>query len=101
MVGSTRCRRIQPDNPGLQVEFIHLIKNSSEARDSTDILVIHGSTGIIVETNGKGELPLSSLFSLRAHACDITRSHFVMSGHLNRASRSSLVNKTGHDEIVP
>jgi hypothetical protein len=50
--------------------FIELISTEkiTEVRDSTDIPVIHGSTAIIVETNAKGEHPLSSLFSPREHA---------------------------------
>ena len=45
------------------IETTQTLKYFYETRDSTDIPVIHGSTAIIVETNSKGEPPLSSLYS--------------------------------------
>jgi hypothetical protein len=48
------------------VEFIKIIEQITEVRDSTDIPVIDCSTAIIVETNTKGEPPLSALIYLHA-----------------------------------
>jgi hypothetical protein len=50
------------------IELGQIFEKIIEVRDSTDIPLIHEFTAIIVETNAKGEPPLSSLFSPRAHA---------------------------------